>query len=181
MGRELRRKEAKRQGKSLKEKSVNKVKEDSYNDVYKMLKTFGIILGVILVIYFLIAVLITKEIDWFGSKNNTNTTENTVKNAILASETFKQKDETYYVYYYDFNKEDSTITNLISSKITDTVYKVDTSDAFNSNYVSTENGNSNATSLEELKVINPTLIKITNDEIVSYYETKDSIVNYLKQ
>jgi len=121
MGRELRRKEAKRQGKSLKEKSVNKVKEDSYNDVYKMLKTFGIILGVILVIYFLIAVLITKEIDWFGSKNNTNTTENTVKNAILASETFKQKDETYYVYYYDFNKEDSTITNLISSKITDTV------------------------------------------------------------
>lgn len=177
MGRELRRKEAKRSGKPLKES--NKKSEKEYNDIYKMIKTFGIILGIILAIYFLVALLITKEIDWFRDKDTTTNNVNSVKNSILATETFNQKDSTYYVYYYDFNNEITEITSLINSNITDAVYKVDTNDAFNSNYVVTEGSNTNASSLEDLKVINPTLIKIVNDEIVSYVETKDNIINYL--
>lgn len=178
MGRELRRREAKKNGRPLKEKS-NNIKEREYNEIYNMIKTVTIILTTVLVIYFLVALLITKEIDWFKSDSSTTNNVSSVKNSILASETFKQKDSTYFVYYYDFNDEIVEITSLISSNITDSVYKVDTSDAFNSNFVVTEGSNVNAKSLEDLKVINPTLIKIVNDEIVSYVETKDNIINYL--
>ena len=49
------------------------------------------------------------------------------------------------------------------------VYKVDTSSALNANYVS-EESNKSAKTLEDLKVSAPTLIKISGDEIVKYYE-----------
>lgn len=181
MGRELRRKQNKKEGKPLKELKSKK-SDNPYEDVYKMLKTFGIILGIILIIYFFVAVVITKEIDWFKEDSDTTNNTQSVSNAILASETFKQSEEEYYVYYYDFNDEDSSIKTLLNSKLSNsTVYKVDTSDAFNSNYVTTEIGNENLTSLENLKVINPTLIKVVGDSVIEYYQTKDKIIEYLEK
>ena len=146
-----------------------------------MLKTFGIILLIILVIYFLVALLITKEIDWFSKDEDTSESNVTsVTNSILARNTFMQSEEEYYVYYYDFNDENTKIGILISNL--SNVYKVDTSDAFNSNYVTDEElGNNLATNIDELKVINPTLIKISGDTIVEYYQTVDEIVNYLEK
>ena len=48
----------------------------------------------------------------------------------------------------------------------------------NSKYIS-ETGNKNAKKLEELKVVAPTLIKISNETITEYYE-KDEILANLK-
>lgn len=182
MGRELRRKQNKKEGKPLKELK-NQKNDNQYEDIYKMLKTFGIILGIILIIYFFVAVVITKEIDWFKEEEGTTNNTQSVSNAILASETFKQTEEEYYVYYYDFNDEDSSIKTLLNSKLSNsTIYKVDTSDAFNSKFVIEEGtGNSTATNIEELKIINPTLIKISGDNIIEYYETKDKIIEYLEK
>ncbi len=182
MGRELRRKQAKREGKSLKEEKENKKEVNPYNDINKMLKTFAILLGIILIIYFLVALFITKEIDWFSNDNENANSAVSVKNSILAKNTFMQTEEVYYVYYYDFNDQSSSIASLISSKLSsETVYKVDTSDAFNSNYVTEEVGNSAVSSIDDLKVINPTLIKISNGSVIEYYETEDSIINYLEK
>jgi len=182
MGRELRRKQAKKDGKSLKEEIIKK-NENPYDDIYKLLKTFGIILGVILIIYFLVGLLITKEIDWFSKDDETSNDVTSVKDSILANSIFMQKEEEYYVYFYDFNEENTSISSLINNKLVDSkVYKVDTSDAFNSNYVTEEElGNSSAISLDDLKVINPTFIKISGDNIVEYYETEDNIISYLEQ
>ena len=127
MGRELRRKQAKREGKSLKSEEV---------------------------------------------KENTSG----VENSILASAIFKQKEDEYYVYFYDFNEDNNMYKNIVSSKLSSKkVYNVDTSSGLNSNYVS-DVSNKKATGLDGLKVVNDTVIKIVGDTIVEYYE-KDEINN----
>lgn len=175
MGRELRRKQAKREGKSLERENL-----ENEHQIKKLLIITGLILFIAIIIYLLTATFITKELKWFdnSNENQTDTSSNKVSNSILASAIFKQKEEEYYVYFYDFNEEDGTITNTVNSSLSDSkVYKVDTSSAMNSNYVS-ETGNKEAKNLEELKVVPHTLIKIVADTITEYYEN-DEITNKL--
>ena len=102
-----------------------------------------------------------------------------VTNTILASEVFKQAEEEYYVYFYDYNEEDSKISSSVNNKLSSSkVYKVDTSSALNNKYVS-EESNKSAKKLNELKVKAPTIVKITGEEITAYYEG-DEILNNLK-
>ena len=97
MGRELRRKQAKKEGKSLqREVPVEK------NEIKGLLIITLIIVFIIGVIYLLSALFVTKELDWFDKEEETP--EELVDNTILASEAFKQKEETYYVYFYDYDK-----------------------------------------------------------------------------
>ena len=177
MGRELRRKQAKREGKSL-QKPV--VKEE--NNTKKMLKiVFGLI-AFFAILYLLLGIFVTKEIKWFDKSNNNNNNSSNgsgVTNSILASAIFKQSPEEYYVYFYDFSDEDEKITSAITTNITNLqVYRVDTSSAMNSKYVSDET-NKDAKNLEQLKVKAPTLIKITGETITEYYESNE-IINNLK-
>ena len=122
------------------------------------------------IIYLVTALFITKELDWFNKKDNATTENQNISNSILASAIFKQSEIEYYVYFYDFNEEKNSITDIVNSKLAgDKVYKVNTTSAMNSNYIG-ETGNKNAKTLEELKVVAPTLIKISNNVIVEYYE-----------
>ena len=43
----------------------------------------------------------------------------------------------------------------------------------NKNYVTEESGNRSVSSIDDLKVKNPTVIKITDDKVVGYYEGND--------
>lgn len=174
MGRELRRKQAKKEGKSL-QKPV--VKETN-----NMKKMFYIIFGLITffaILYLLLGIFVTKEIKWFDKTNEkSQTNESNVTNSILASNIFKQAPEEYYVYFYDFSDEDQEISSAISANITNLqVYRVDTGSAMNSKYVS-DTTNKDAKNLEQLKVKAPTLIKITADTITEYYESSE-IINKL--
>ena len=173
MGRELRRKQAKREGKSL-EKEIKK----ENNELKKFVIITVVLLVIIGLIYLLSALFVTKELNWF---NNNEKTENTnkVENSILASSIFKQKESEYYVYFYDFDEETPNVTTQVDNKLSGkTIYKVNTNSAMNSKYIS-ETGNKNAKKLEELKVVAPTLIKISNETITEYYE-KDEILANLK-
>ncbi len=170
MGRELRRKQAKREGKSLKNEEI----KDEYN-VKKIVITCVIVLVSIGLVYLISALFITKELDWF-SKEEVKENTSSVENSILASAIFKQKEDEYYVYFYDFNEDNNMYKNIVSSKLSSKkVYNVDTSSGLNSNYVS-DVSNKKATGLDDLKVINDTVIKIVGDTIVEYYE-KDEINN----
>ncbi len=171
MGRELRRKQAKKEGKSL--EVVNK---ENDNTIKKYLINVICIVLIILTIYLISGLFITKEIDWFSKKENTNDTSNNVANTILASDIFKQKDEEYYVYFYNFEEKetDNKATTLVNTIYNTKVYKVNTNSALNANYVG-EESNKSASSIEELKVITPTLIKISNEKIVEYYEGNEII------
>lgn len=170
MGRELRRKQAKREGKSLKNEEI----KVEYN-VKKIVITCVIVLVSIGLVYLISALFITKELDWF-SKEEVKENTSGVENSILASAIFKQKEDEYYVYFYDFNEDNNMYKNIVSSKLSSKkVYNVDTSSGLNSNYVS-DVSNKKATGLDDLKVVNDTVIKIVGDTIVEYYE-KDEINN----
>ena len=175
MGRELRRKQSKIEGKSLK----REINNNDDNEVQNFVKISIILIILCVVIYLLIGIFITKEIKWFGN-NSENDVVDTVSNNIIASAIFKQKEEDYYVYFYNFEETNSNIESTISNKLSDyKVYRVDTSSSLNQNYVSEDSSNPNAKNLEELKVKAPTLIKIINDQIASYYETENGIINGL--
>ena len=173
MGRELRRKQAKREGKSLqKEEIVEK------NQIKQLISITIILVVIIGLIYLISALFVTKELDWFD-KNDDTTIPTLATNTILASEIFKQSEEEYYVYFYDYKDEDTDISSHITSKLSSSkVYKVDTSNGLNNKYVS-EESNKQAKNLDELKVKAPTLIKINGEKISAYYEG-DEIKDKLK-
>ena len=68
-----------------------------------------------------------------------------------------------------------TVNRVLS---TEKVYKVDTGSALNSRYVS-EDTNKKAKTLENLKVKSSTVVKVSGEEIVEYYED-DEINSKLK-
>lgn len=183
MGRELKRKEAK---KNKKQNNNNDMNLNTNISMVTLLKLVFFIVIFLLVIYYLLAVFVTKEIDISSKKDNE--TEETVNNSttvsdkILAANVFNQKEDAYYVYFYDFNanSEEDDLSNLISESTSKKIYKVDTSSALNSKYVTEEKGNSTATSLENLQVTSNTLIKIENDKITKYYEGKSNIMKGIK-
>ena len=171
MGREQKRKYAKKYG-----KDINKMAPKDDKTFKKYIIVVLAVLLVAFIFYLLSAIFITKEIN-LGSKKENNETNVQVQNNILAKNTFRQTEEVYYVYYYDFDNKISDIENSIG-KLDDKVYRVNTKDALNTNYVS-EESNPSAKVLEELKVKAPTLIKVQNDEIISYFEGEDSISAFL--
>ncbi len=180
MGREQKRKEQK--------KYRNKKVEDELiqENMMKISTILKIILGVVIIIlvfYYGLAFFVTKEVDFSSNGKSNDTSEsndtNSVSNAILAKNTFDQLDEVYYVYFYNFSDEDEVISNSISSLTDHTIYRVDTSSGLNSNYVDNNTGNKKVTGISDLKVKNPTIIKIDNDKVVSYYEGVDEISDFL--
>ena len=170
MGRELKRKQAKRNGQSIRDFSRN----DNDNDmsIKKLLIILGVVVLIAVILYLFIGIVVTKEIDWFGNENEE--VINKPSNSILASAIFRQTEEEYYVYFYDFDESNTSIESYISG-ISDKIYRVDTSDALNSNYVS-DDTNKDAKTLDELKVKSPTIVKIVNDQITEYYEGEDVIL-----
>jgi uncharacterized protein YpmB len=175
MGRELRRKEAKKNGKDLKSIEI----EENYN-WKKTIIVFGIIIIFFVILYFVLAIFVTDEISL--SKDSDSETEqeaaSTVANAILASSIFKQSEDVYYVYCFDFTDQDSNVSNTVSNNLVDDkVYRVNTNDSMNKNYVS-DTANKNSSSLEDLKISNPTLIKIENGKITMILSGSSEIVEH---
>lgn len=175
MGRELKRKERK--------KNKN-IKTESEIDTSIKGKTVAkvIIFSTILlvVLYFVIAIFITKEIEisWINNEETSETDTNTITNKILAKNIFDQKEENYYVYFYDFTDEDAGIASAINgSKLT--VYRVDTNNALNQNYVTEDTSNRNVTSIDNLKVKANTLIEIKADKVTAYHEGSTEILDFL--
>ena len=187
MVREQRRKEQK------KKKNLTKEKQEQLDTSIKgstiIILTIVVIL-IIIALYFISAIFITKEINISSSDNKTSeenseedNTNNpsSVSNKILASNIFNQKEDTYYVYFYDFSDEDENVKTIIDSKSDLTIYRVDTESSLNQKYVTKDSGNKNVDKIDNLKVKNPTVLKISNDKVVAYYEGGKSIIDNLSK
>ena len=178
MGRELRRKEERKERKNKKVEEEIEFKLSGLT----VLKVLSSIVLILFVAYYILAVFITKEIDISEKKDSSDTTAETSNNSsdkIVAKNIFNQQEDVYYVYCYDFSDEDSGVRDAINGASSKKIYRLDTSDGFNSNYVTEEDGNKEAKTLEELKIKNPTLIEITGDTITGYYEGRTNIITYL--
>lgn len=174
MGRELRRKEERR---NIKNKDVKR-KDELDTSIKKgtVLKVVVFSALMLLVLYYVVAVFITKEINISWINDNEASENNAgVERRILAQNIFNQSEDSYYVYFYDFSDEDASISGAVDRSDL-TVYRVDTGSALNQNYVTEEVGNPSATNLDDLRVTNPTLIKVESDKIVAYYDTRSEIL-----
>lgn len=182
MGRELKRKEMKKNKGSLRnEPSLSSSSEFKLSTFFKIIIGIAIIL---FIVYYFVAVFITKEVDVSKKNDDSSTNESSrssVSGKILAQRVFEQAEDEYYVYFYDFTQEDKNISSAISGKSDMTIYRVDTSSALNQKYVTTDSGNSKVSGIDTLKVKNPTLMKISGDKVEVYLEGVDSIVDYLNQ
>ena len=92
---------------------------------------------------------------------------------------FNRKEKTYYVLFDNYKnyKTDSYINSLIDD-MDEVVYKVDMSLSENSSHISDES-NKNASSSDEIKINDITLIKISNGKIVKYLTGIEEIESYL--
>lgn len=170
MGRELRRKEAKRDGRNVKE--VQKLNKDNSITTKNLIKIFIVLLVLFVLTYLLTGIFATKDIKWFSKRNKTNEEEKvSIPNRILGVDALKQVDSEYYVYFYNSTKEDQSVTNVVNSL--GMVYRVDLADDFNANFIGTPSGI--VSDINELKVENEAVIKVKDGVITEFYGNKDEI------
>lgn len=182
MGREQKRKELKKN-----KKSINNNIEENTIKISTTIKILLAVVIILLIVYYGLAVFVTKEINISGSNNNNTSSSNengannetNVSNKILASSTFNQPDSVYYVYFYNFSDEDESIASAIYNLTNNKVYRVDTSSGLNKKYVTEDSGNKNVSNINNLKVKDPTIIKIDNDKVTGYHEGVNDIINFI--
>ena len=153
-----------------------------YNDKFELeAKKIIIIAVVVLVILGLFYLLTTMIVSNKPTINTSGSGETTIQySQILAGSSFNQNKESYLVVYYDSSSEENDVSSLIANYSGElTLYTVDLADSLNKSVYVTEGSNPEATNASELKVINPTVIKFTNNSIEEYIETYDNVKNYL--
>ena len=170
--------------KNIQKEKKNKKNSEEKDTYFKFITTLAVLLLVFVLAYFLIGFFYTKEID-FSNDDEEDVSEVSVDNStIMLGQLFDQSEEEYYVLIYDTTDKVLSISSWMSiySSKSDAlkIYTVDSSKKFNANYLVEEGSNKDATSVSELRVISPTLIKVTNKAISEYIEGEDNIVNVFK-
>ena len=179
MGRELKRKQAKREGRNVREVQIKKQKANEIKP-----KTLFVILGslviLFVILYLITGLFITKDFSLGKKNNNTSSDDSTnsssVSNKILAVDSLNQSDDEYYVYYYDSSDKNDSISNNVDS-LSSKVYRVDLNDGFNSNYVGEPSGI--VDDISDLKVENPTIVKVSNKKIIEFYSGSEEVNSIL--
>ncbi len=129
----------------------------------------------------IVGLFVTKDLS-FGKKSTTssdssdNSDSSSVSNKILAVDSLNQKEEEYYVFYYDSSDKNDNISSSIDS-LSLVVYKVDLNDGFNSNYVGEASGI--VEDISSLRVENPSVIKVSNGKIIEFYSGSEEVNSIL--
>lgn len=172
-----------------KKNKKNKIKiqtTTSDNEVTKIVKILVVLL-VILGITYLIAGLITGDIK-FGKEKEEETVAEIQYEEILAGESLNRSSDEYYVMYFNFT--DNSSSSYITFKDTYTqkenalnMYLVDLEKGFNQSFVRNddEEYNKNPDKVEDIKVVNPTIIKVANNMVVENIQGKTEVINYLSE
>ena len=171
--------------KEMKKQKRNYEDDEEKSIVSRFVMTIGIVLTALVLLYLFVGIFITKSIT-FGDKGKDKTEEVAAdKTTILASQIFDQSDEEYYVLVYDPSDEvhniEQFLTTYKSKSDALTVYKVDSSKKFNSKYIVEEDSNKNPTSINDLKIKAPSLIKISSKSVTEYIEGFDEVKNVFKK
>ena len=119
------------------------------------------------------------------SKDSSKSGETTIQyEEILAGSTFKMSDSEYIVLYYDFESNDAGLYDMMYSSYSQKgssvkMYKVNLASGFNKSYVTTGEVKTNPSSSDDLKLKDPTLIRIKNKKVIKFISTKDAIKKYI--
>lgn len=166
-------------------KKVKFESSSSFDGEYKKIVIITlVVLAFLAAFYFITVAILNKDDSSTKADTNKDTEVEIQYKEILVGTSFSMKDSSYLVVYYDTTDDDnaSKISSVISTYRTNNsdghIYYVDMSNALNKSFVS-EEGNSSASSAEELKINGPTLINFADGKIVEYVEGTDKIVDYL--
>lgn len=168
-------------GKKNKNKIYN-VKSTN-NDSDEMVRLFKIVgfVVVVLLLFYLVFAIFSGEIS-FSSKEEKSEVE--IQNTeILAGSTFNREGDEYYVLFYDFDGDNaikcSSIRSLYVQKYpTNKMYIVDLGSAFNKNYVIDDVKSVSAKDASNLKVVDATLVRVTNGVGTVIAAGIDALANY---
>lgn len=153
-------------------------------EMVRLLKTIGIVILALLLFYLVFAIY-NGEISF--SKKDKEKEEVEIQNVeILASSTFTRSDSEYYVLFYDFDGNNAIKCSSIRALYTQStsgikMYTVDLNSAFSQNYITTDIDSVNAKNLSSLKVIDATLVKVSNGSGEVIAKGIDALSEYSEQ
>ena len=159
-------------------KNEKDVESNKVYDTKGFIKLLLIILGIVLVLYLVISIFITKDFFLLNKDDEINSNYSALPNTIYTADTFTQTDKEYYVFFYDKEDPQYTTVNTRLSNKKDKVYLVDIN-TLSSDQVS-DKGNKNAKTHTELKINGLTIIKIEDGKNTAYLEGKDQILAHFK-
>ena len=168
------------QDKRKKEQRRLEKKYSSSDTSYGKWITIGCVVLVFVLFYFFTIYLTNKR----NSKASDESSE--VKfSEIILGRSFSMKDSEYLVLYCDSSDEETmeSCTNLLLNYQVNhgegSIYYVNMNNGFNKAYKTEEESNKNPSSVSELLINGPTLIKVNEHKAVEYIEGIDEITNYL--
>jgi len=169
--------------KNIQKETKNNKPEEEKDNSFKFITTLAVLLILFILSYFLIGYFYTKEIN-FSKEKEKKEDINIDNDTIMLGQLFDQSDNEYYVLIYNPEDKVSSISSWLGSYQSGSdntkLYKVDSTKGFNAKYIVKKDSNKQATNVNELKVIEPTLIKVSNKSIADYIEGEDGIVKILK-
>ncbi len=162
-------------------KKLKEIEKQYNEETYGFDRLIKILLGVVgaLVIFYLIFAFFHGELFHKSEKE-----KETIQNIeILAGSAFTKQDGEYYVLFYDFNGDNNKLCDGIYNVYNNNgkelkMYKVNLGSGLNANYVATSEEMVNTESAETLKVLDATLIKITDGKASLVVSGKDKLVDY---
>ena len=148
---------------------------------YEMTRLFKILVGVIgaLVLFGLVFAYFHGDI----FKKKTKTKEEIQNVEILAGTALTKQSGEYYVLFYDFDGDNKELMNKVYAAFdrydrTMKVFKVNLGSVLNKSYKANSNEEINTSNNKDLKVVDPTLLKINEGNVVNVYSGKDAIVSF---
>ncbi len=157
----------------------NKNGDTTYSmELKKLFIILGIILLIIVILYLIIGIFVTKDIKIFGNTDDEEVISTIQYQEILAGQTFNMNQDEYYVIFSDSTGNYYSIYKNIADSQTDkSIYLVDLSNPLNQSYVSDES-NKDVQKASDLKVKDNTLIKINNKTNIEYIDDRNTILSY---
>lgn len=158
--------------KNKKNKNLSYEVDESKDNIFN---GTAIIFGILVVCFLISLIALISEGDYrFGKKEKEISYDE-----IIAGETFNRSEEEYYVVFYKASDDQNILSTISSLTTTKKIYKVDLDNGFNKQILGKENKKAN--SAKDLKVTNPTVIKIVNNKNAEYVSGKEKVVEYLNK
>lgn len=167
--------------KKSKLKNYSKDSPSDSDEITRMIKIFGLVVGVFLVVYLVMAI-VNGEIKLFPEKKEEEVV--VIQDIeIMAGTTFNRLEDKYYVMFYEFEKYDSSTSDIIYNVYTmkedaTKMYKVDLKKSFNKVYLTEDRSLVDVKGIERLKVLNPTLILVENGNAKILASGEEELLNY---
>lgn len=165
-----------------KKRERNKIEVTKQDEAKSILKTIAMVLVFLGVMYLMMMGL--EKIGVFEKGYSAPTHDTSLDYEYINIGTvFNRSDKTYYVLFDDYSTNisyNTYVDKVISTKLSDPVYKVDMGKEMNSKFKS-EESNKDATNSNELKINGITLIKINNGRIDMYLTGNEEIEEYIER